>query len=217
MASTIDLAILGLLKDEPLHGYELKKRLAASVGTEGALSFGSLYPALRRLERRRAIERTASPDTTPESSPSTGSVSGESAMARSRLRRTEAVRRPRKAYRITAEGHTHFEELADGEGGTLDPARAFALRLAFCRHLPSDARRRLFERRRDDLAAEIERARDNDSAVDPYERALAEHRAGTIARDLAWVESLLASESPVPTTPSPAPSVEIRTHEGAPA
>lgn len=49
----LELAILGLLKDGPLHGYELKQRLA-SFGF-WRVSFGSLYPALRRLERDEYI------------------------------------------------------------------------------------------------------------------------------------------------------------------
>ena len=49
----LDLAILGLLHDGPLHGYELKRRLA-DLGS-WRVSFGSLYPALRRLERNGCI------------------------------------------------------------------------------------------------------------------------------------------------------------------
>jgi DNA-binding PadR family transcriptional regulator len=45
----IDLAILGLLKEQPLHGYELKKRLTGVLGPLSSVSFGSLYPALARL------------------------------------------------------------------------------------------------------------------------------------------------------------------------
>ncbi len=47
----LDLAILGLLKEQPLHGYELKKRLSETLGSLWGISYGSLYPALRRLER----------------------------------------------------------------------------------------------------------------------------------------------------------------------
>ena len=52
----LDLAILGLLKEQPLHGYELKKRLGETLGSLWGISYGSLYPALRRLERDGAIE-----------------------------------------------------------------------------------------------------------------------------------------------------------------
>jgi DNA-binding PadR family transcriptional regulator len=50
----LELAILGLLRDEARHGYELR-RLLAEYGLR-RLSFGSLYPALRRLEKRGLIE-----------------------------------------------------------------------------------------------------------------------------------------------------------------
>ena len=50
----LDLAVLGLLRDAPLHGYELKQRLA-DLGF-CRVSFGSLYPVLKRLERQGFIE-----------------------------------------------------------------------------------------------------------------------------------------------------------------
>lgn len=50
----IDLAVLGLLRTRPRHGYELKSRLADLGLTR--LSFGTLYPALRRLEKKGFIE-----------------------------------------------------------------------------------------------------------------------------------------------------------------
>ncbi|MSO17617.1 MAG: PadR family transcriptional regulator, partial [Acidimicrobiia bacterium] len=51
----IELAVLGLLKEQPLHGYEIKKRLGETLGALWGVSYGSLYPALRRLERAEAI------------------------------------------------------------------------------------------------------------------------------------------------------------------
>lgn len=50
----LDLAVLGLLRDGPRHGYDLKQSLA-DLGYV-RISFGSLYPALRRLEKRGLIE-----------------------------------------------------------------------------------------------------------------------------------------------------------------
>ena len=51
----LELAILGLLKEQQLHGYELKKRLTEALGPFSSVSFGSLYPALARLERAGAV------------------------------------------------------------------------------------------------------------------------------------------------------------------
>src|SRR6059058_5320168 len=52
----LELAILGLLKEQELHGYELKKRLSAAFGPLSSVSFGSLYPALNRLEAAGAVK-----------------------------------------------------------------------------------------------------------------------------------------------------------------
>ena len=52
----LELAILGLLKENELHGYELKKRLTDALGPFSSVSFGSLYPCLARLERAGAVK-----------------------------------------------------------------------------------------------------------------------------------------------------------------
>ena len=47
----LDLAILGLLHESPMHGYELRKQLTTKLGAfRAAISYGSLYPTLRRLQ-----------------------------------------------------------------------------------------------------------------------------------------------------------------------
>ncbi len=57
----IDLAILGLLDEQDLHGYQLKKQLAELIGSRSGMSFGSLYPALARLEKAGAREGRRGP------------------------------------------------------------------------------------------------------------------------------------------------------------
>ena len=80
----LELAVLGLLKEQPLHGYELKKRLGETLGTLWGVSYGSLYPALRRLERSGAIE-IVDPTAPPAAAAvPTGSVKGDLAAARFR-------------------------------------------------------------------------------------------------------------------------------------
>jgi len=48
----LELAVLGLLHEAPLHGYELRQRLKATLGTFRAFSYGSLYPTLRRMKEQ---------------------------------------------------------------------------------------------------------------------------------------------------------------------
>ena len=54
-SAVLEFAILGLLQDAPMHGYELRKRLNAVMGTFRAISYGSLYPALKDLLDRGLI------------------------------------------------------------------------------------------------------------------------------------------------------------------
>ena len=192
----LELAILGLLTEAPLHGYELKKRLGETLGHVWGVSFGSLYPALARLERMGAIEVVDPPAASagsPIPIPATGSIAGESAAARLRrpLRRSG---RTRKAYRISTAGRELFTELlqADPAPGS-DENRAFALKLAFCRHLNPPARLELLQRRRNQLATQLARGRQA-SARDRYTRALIDHETTTAERDLEWVDSLIAAE-----------------------
>src|SRR3954462_6026708 len=48
--NVLELAVLGLLHESPLHGYELRQRLKATLGTFRAFSYGSLYPSLRLMQ-----------------------------------------------------------------------------------------------------------------------------------------------------------------------
>src|SRR5450756_2099517 len=54
-SDVLELAILGLLAETPMHGYELRKRLNLLLGSFRALSYGSLYPCLKSLAQRRLI------------------------------------------------------------------------------------------------------------------------------------------------------------------
>ncbi len=62
-AETIELAVLGLLHEGPMHGYELRKRLNLMLGWGRVLSYGSLYPALKKMLRANLIEEVAGPTT----------------------------------------------------------------------------------------------------------------------------------------------------------
>ena len=47
-----ELAILALLHQEPLHGYEISKRIALLSGGILQFNLASLYPLLYRMEKR---------------------------------------------------------------------------------------------------------------------------------------------------------------------
>ena len=194
----LDLAILGLLQDQELHGYEIRRRLRDELGLFANISFGSLYPALNRLERAQAVTVTEAPSGATRPIPSTGSLSGERAGLRAR--RTGGARgskRSRKVYRITEQGRALFEKLLDAdEPSATDDARSFGLRLAFARYLAPSARLALLERRRSQLVRRLasDRNRVEGPGLDVYTRSLVEHSTESTAHDIAWLDRLIEFE-----------------------
>ena len=57
----LEFAILGLLHQSPMHGYELRKQLSQVLGGMRSISYGSLYPALKRMHAAGLIS-TDEPD-----------------------------------------------------------------------------------------------------------------------------------------------------------
>lgn len=204
----LDLAILGLLEERgELHGYEIRRQLRDGLGLLANVSFGSLYPALARLEAAGAVEAIdpalagAVPtahagDGATADVPPTGSLTGEWAVLRSRRHAGSRARgrRSKKAYRITDEGQRLFADLlCRAEPG--DDPRSFGLRLAFAGHLPPQARLALLERRRLQLAerlAELRRA--GGTRLGTYARSVAEHTADGVDHDIRWLDRLIAAE-----------------------
>lgn len=202
----IEFALLGLLKERPMHGYDLRKRLREEFGPLSNLSYGSLYPALARLEADGAIRAL---DGAPvvarrDAVPLTGSLAGERAATVARratqvaaLALSSRGTRGRKVYEITDRGEDLFEQLLEADVDADDP-RDFTLRLTFARHLSPAARLRLLERRRIEIQSRLERAgrarRQPTRTLDRYESAIAEHAEVVVAEELAWIEALLERE-----------------------
>ena len=189
----IELAVLGLLKETDLHGYELKKRLGSLLGRRSTVSFGSLYPALSRLEKSgavKAVEANVEPGPT---MPMTGALSGEVAAFRARLTRPTRGLRGKKVYGITDVGRQRLTDLLTEETDERSDDRVFTLRVAFCRYLTPGQRLTLFKRRHDDLCAERDDG-DDESALDTYLRALRERNRRAIEFELAWLEGLMEQE-----------------------
>lgn len=193
----LEMAILGLLKESDLHGYELKKRLAETLGAFSSVSFGSLYPALNRLEASGAVKAVeANEDVTV---PMTGSLGAElAAFARGAGVRAARSGRARKVYGITPRGHELFAELLAADHAATEDDRLFNLRLAFARHLPADARLGMLERRRAALVQRLASARTRERTgrglLDTYTRSLMEHGTEATERDISWLDRLIAHE-----------------------
>jgi DNA-binding PadR family transcriptional regulator len=213
----LEFTILGLLKERPMHGYDLRKRMREEFGSLEKLSFGSLYPALSRLDASgdiRALD-AIQPFAPLAPIPFTGSLSGERAATVTRRATAAAAAafggrdtRKRKVYEITPSGEALFDRLLDSAEEKGDP-RSFSLRLAFARHLAPAARLRLLERHQLELSRRLAKA--NGALATPvrpldcYQRSIAEHVRDGIVADLAWIAALVARESTTTTSTRAAP------------
>ncbi|PWW22205.1 DNA-binding PadR family transcriptional regulator [Geodermatophilus normandii] len=179
----LEFAILGLLQQSPMHGYELRKRLAEVLGGLRSISYGSLYPALKRLYAAGLVT-TDEPDRhaplPADAPPLTG-------------------RRGKVVYTITAEGKERFAELVSQAGPeAYDDGRLFGVHLAFFRHTAADVRlrilegrRRTVERQRDGLRSSLARTRER---LDRYTLELQRHGLDSVDREVRWLSELIDSE-----------------------
>jgi DNA-binding PadR family transcriptional regulator len=208
----IEMAILGVLKEHEAHGYELKKQMAELAGGSGGVSFGTLYPALYRLELAGAV-RTIDCARPRPVGPMTGAIGSELAVLRHQRKATNepksvrrTMKRNRKVYGITDKGETRLRELLVNADPTDD--RAFHVQVAFCRFLEPIARLGLFERRRAHLTTELAKRRrpPNTPTTDPYLRSLKERDITTLTDDLGWLDELtrITQEQLVPAVTKPA-------------
>lgn len=184
--------MLGLLKERAMHGYELRKQLGAMLGPFWQVSWGSLYPTLRRLAKAGAVEKVVEePPPSRRARKSTRSRSARPASAALTSGRRKNV------YRITAEGERMFAEILEETAAAVD-AEHFTLKLAFFRYLGPEARLALLERRRaylqDKLAEFKANFRDFKERMDPYALSLQKHGMASTESDIAWIDELITQE-----------------------
>lgn len=187
-ADVLEFAILGVLQDGPAHGYELRKRLSATLGTLQSISFGSLYPALASLEKRGFI------------------AADEEQVPTRRARRAAEVpaaapataRRNRIAYRLTPLGTERFTALIADAGPNAWEDEGFRVHFAFFSSAESGTRRRILEGRRMRLAERAALMREHltrtRERVDAYTLELQRHGLDSVEREMRWLDDLIDAE-----------------------
>jgi DNA-binding PadR family transcriptional regulator len=191
-SGVLELAVLGLLHESPLHGYELSKRLKAVLGPLRAISYGSLYPCLSELQRSGFI-------TTDASASETG-----------------PGRRKKNVYKLTAEGKERLQEqLAEGGPSAWDD-EAFGVRFAFFSQTDADVRLRILEGRRSRLEERKANASTSITStrekLDRYTLELYRHGLESVEREVRWLNELIATERDGPAVGT---STAARPHRGS--
>jgi DNA-binding PadR family transcriptional regulator len=180
---TIELAVLGLLHEGPMHGYELRKRLNLMLGWGRLLSYGSLYPALKKMLRGDLIEETV-----PSGPP---------------------TRRQRIVYKVTDLGTEEFARLMSEVGPAAWEDDNFDIRFRFFSSTDMEIRLRVLEGRRSRLQERLERVQRElsmtQAEADRYAAELQRHGVESVEREVRWLSDLINAERNVQVQSTPAP------------
>ena len=173
-SGVLELAVLGLLHESPLHGYELRKRLSGLFGPVRRISYGSLYPCLKDL----LVDGLIAED-------ETASVTG-------------VGKRGRTVYKLTAEGKERLQEQLGDHGPSAWEDESFGVRLAFFAQTDADVRMKILEgrrsrleERREKVTSALSRTRE---ALDRYTLELQQHGLESVEREVRWLNELIATE-----------------------
>lgn len=159
-----------------MHGYELRKRLNLMLGWGRVLSYGSLYPTLKKMLRSSLIEETMS----------------------TRTPGAPVSKRPRITYQVTEAGTREFERLMSEVGPTAWEDDNFDIRFAFFSSTDMEIRLRVLEGRRTRLQERLERVQGQlamtQKEVDRYAAELQRHGVESVEREVQWLSELINAE-----------------------
>jgi DNA-binding PadR family transcriptional regulator len=166
-----------------MHGYELRKQLNVVLGWGRVLSYGSLYPALKKMLKAGWIVEHV---TSPEQTTSTGAGRGAGVSRRQRI-----------VYELTAPGNDRFAKLMSDTGPASWEDDTFDVRFAFFGRTDSEIRLRILEGRRARLQERLSRAQQQlaaSTAHDTYAAELQRHGLESVEREVLWLSDLITAE-----------------------
>jgi DNA-binding PadR family transcriptional regulator len=168
----LELAILGFLYEQPLHGYELKRRVAHLTGHVRPIADGTLYPAIKRLEQAGWVQRRTEP----------GSRAA-----------------PRHTLVLTDPGRQEIlRRLREADDADISDENRWFTVLAFLRHLTSPGeqtavlhRRRAFLGQPSSFFYEEGRPLRAEEFDDPFRRGVLTIARATTEAELRWLDTTL--------------------------
>ncbi|TMR11896.1 PadR family transcriptional regulator [Nonomuraea turkmeniaca] len=168
----LELAILGFLRDRPLHGYDLRKRVAALMGHVRPVADGTLYPAIKRMAAAGWLTRKDEPG---------------------------AVAAPRRMLYLTDEGRAELERrLRDPDDLDISDENRWFTLLAFLRQLDEPKEQAAVLRRRLAFLEEPtsffydgDRPMAAEEFGDPFRQGLLTIAHATSQAELAWLRATI--------------------------
>jgi DNA-binding PadR family transcriptional regulator len=178
--------ILGLLTQQPMSGYDIKRFLKSLSWLIEVPSLGSLYPSLHALLEDGLVTREVV---------------------------TNQDRPSRKIYSITKAGEEALQEWLEQPSNSNASLKKFVMRLALAGQLSQVGLLAHLEQRRARVTAQkiaLEQALESEAkSADLGERLMLDYGLSLAAAELAWLDSTLARLS------QPSPSTETAENEAS--
>jgi DNA-binding PadR family transcriptional regulator len=167
----LELAALGLLRREPLHGYRLKQQLELFMGSCISVNYGAIYPLLKRLEHQGAIAVSEASD------------AGCS----------------RKIYRITHRGRELLRQqmMEHPQESWVNARSRFMIKLFFFNHLQSVERLQLINQRLKTCQLRLESVQNREIeelCSDQYQASVLNHHLVVLHSEIIFLKELLKQE-----------------------
>ncbi len=165
----IEIATLGLLQKQPLHGYRLKQQLELFMGSCISVNYGTIYPLLKRLQTQGLI--------------SISSEAGETGSSR-------------KIYQITAAGRQQWKQqmLEHPQESWVNGRSRFLIKFFFFGYLDSNERIKLLKHRLMLCQLRLENLEMEKLAADHYQTSALAYCKTVVQAEIYWLTAQLAQE-----------------------
>jgi DNA-binding PadR family transcriptional regulator len=195
-SGVLEFAVLGLLHESPMHGYELRKRLNVLLGSLRVFSYGSLYPCLKELVARGWLVEDADAEPSPRRTAAKSTAA--KAAARSDIGQGAAPRRSKIVYRLTPDGEERFKQLLSDAGPSAWEDENFGVHFAFFGRTDAAVRLRILEGRRSRLEERLDLFRQSvirtRERLDRYTLEAQRHGLESVEREVRWLNELIKTE-----------------------
>jgi DNA-binding PadR family transcriptional regulator len=167
----LEIAALGLLQRDSLHGYRLKQQLELFMSSCISVNYGTIYPLLKRLEQQGAI-----------------TISEEQIKGSSR-----------KVYQITQRGRELWKTMMmeHPHESWVNARSRFMIKFFFFSHLERAERLKLLNHRLMVCRLRLEMVEEQKIehiSIDPYQTAAWHHCLANLYSDIEWLQKMIDHE-----------------------
>jgi len=165
----LELATLGLLQKEPLHGYQLKQELERFISGCISVNYGAIYPLLKRLEQQDFLTLSI--------------TEGESGGKR-------------KIYSITEKGNKRFQEkmLEHPKESWVNARSRFMIKFVFFSYVKPAQRIELIKKRLEVCQTRLQQEKNQPQPEDYYFMVACNRYLYTIQDEIEWLNRQLEKE-----------------------